>query len=73
MNKLSIRAVSSRARGSLSCGPKSEAGRQRNSMNALRHGRLSNPAVLPAESPSLAFAETEDCQTNLDSDKANQF
>jgi hypothetical protein len=48
-NSTLTRAESSRINGAKSRGPKTEAGRQRSSMNALRHGFLANSVVLEGE------------------------
>ncbi len=46
------RAAINRANSQLSTGPRSEAGKQRSSLNALRHGLTARTAVLAAEDPS---------------------
>jgi hypothetical protein len=48
-NSKLTRAESSRINGARSRGPKSEAGKQRSSQNALRHGFLANSVVLEGE------------------------
>jgi hypothetical protein len=56
----SKRAIASRANGSLSRGPKTEAGKRRSSRNAIRHGLLSKNVVLHGESEE-AFKMILDC------------
>jgi hypothetical protein len=46
------RAAVNRANSQLSTGPRSEAGKQRSSLNALRHGLTARTAVLAAEDPA---------------------
>jgi hypothetical protein len=46
------RAAVNRANSRLSTGPRSEAGKQRSSLNALRHGLTARTAVLAAEDPA---------------------
>jgi hypothetical protein len=41
-----------RANARLSTGPRTEAGKQRSSLNALRHGLTAQTAVLPTEDPA---------------------
>lgn len=45
-------AAANRANAARSTGPRSEAGRRRSSLNALKHGLTSNRCVLPAEDRS---------------------
>jgi len=45
------RAAVNRANAQRSTGPRSESGKQRSSMNALRHGLTSQTALLPSEDP----------------------
>ena len=49
MENLSKRAAASRANGAKSRGPRTSAGRQRSSLNAIRHGYLSKCVVLDSE------------------------
>jgi len=49
MENISKRAAASRANGAKSLGPKTAAGRQRSSLNAIRHGYLSKCVVLDSE------------------------
>jgi hypothetical protein len=51
--RLSKKAVASRINGARSRGPKTEEGRKRSSMNALRHGLLSNCVLIPGESKEV--------------------
>jgi len=46
------RAAINRANSQHSCGPRTEAGKQRSSLNALRHGLTAASAVLPYEDPA---------------------
>ena len=46
------RAAINRANSQYSCGPRTAAGKQRSSLNALRHGLTSASAVLPSEDPA---------------------
>jgi len=46
------RAAINRANAQHSCGPRTEPGKQRSSLNALRHGLTASSAVLPSENPS---------------------
>jgi hypothetical protein len=48
----SNRAVVNRANSRNSTGPRTEAGKQRSSLNALRHGLTAQTAVLPSEDPA---------------------
>ncbi len=45
------RAAANRANAKLSTGPRTEPGKQRSSLNALRHGLTARTAVLPTENP----------------------
>jgi hypothetical protein len=45
------RTRANRANARLSTGPRTEAGKQRSSLNALRHGLTARTAVLPTEDP----------------------
>jgi hypothetical protein len=45
------RAATNRANSAHSTGPRTEAGKQRSSLNALRHGLTAQTAVLPTEDP----------------------
>jgi hypothetical protein len=45
------RAAANRANAMLSTGPRTESGKQRSSLNALRHGLTAQTAVLPTEDP----------------------
>ena len=47
----SPRADTNRANSAHSTGPRTEAGKQRSSLNALRHGLTARTAVLPTEDP----------------------
>ncbi len=47
----SLRAKANRANSQHSTGPRTEAGKQRSSQNALRHGLTAQTAVLPTEDP----------------------
>jgi hypothetical protein len=49
---VSRRAAINRANSKHSTGPRTEAGKQRSSQNALRHGLTCQSAVLPTEDPS---------------------
>ena len=46
------RAAINRANSQHSTGPRTEAGKQRSSLNAVRHGLTARTAVLPAEDPA---------------------
>jgi hypothetical protein len=46
------RAEINRANSQFSTGPRTEAGKQRSSLNALRHGLTARTAVLPSEDPA---------------------
>jgi hypothetical protein len=46
---LARRAATNRANSQLSTGPRTEPGKQRSSLNALRHGLTARTAVLPTE------------------------
>jgi hypothetical protein len=46
------RAAINRANSQHSTGPRTESGKQRSSLNALRHGLTARSAVLPAEDPA---------------------
>src|SRR5271154_1250847 len=48
---LARRAATNRANSAHSTGPRTEAGKQRSSLNALRHGLTAQTAVLPTEDP----------------------
>jgi len=48
---LSQRAATNRANAKLSTGPRTESGKQRSSLNALRHGLTARTSVLPTEDP----------------------
>jgi hypothetical protein len=50
-NWLARRAATNRANAKLSTGPRTEPGKQRSSLNALRHGLTAQTAVLPNEDP----------------------
>lgn len=52
---LQRRAAANRTNAQLSTGPRTQAGKQRSSLNALRHGLTARTAVLPTEDPA-AFA-----------------
>src|SRR5580704_1543821 len=45
------RAATNRANSAHSTGPRTESGKQRSSLNALRHGLTARTAVLPTEDP----------------------
>jgi len=47
------RAVINRRNSQHSCGPRTEAGKQRSSLNALSHGLTAASAVLPSEDPAV--------------------
>ncbi len=47
----SRRAATNRANSAHSTGPRTESGKQRSSLNALRHGLTAQTAVLPTEDP----------------------
>jgi hypothetical protein len=49
---LARRAAANRANARLSTGPRTEPGKQRSSLNALRHGLTAQTAVLPNEDPA---------------------
>jgi hypothetical protein len=49
MSQEQIRIEANRANSQLSTGPKTEAGKQRSSLNALRHGLTSQIVVMPTE------------------------
>jgi hypothetical protein len=53
MKKLSPRTKASRANGALGRGHKTQEGRQRSSLNAVRHGLLTGQIVLSTESESI--------------------
>jgi hypothetical protein len=46
------RAAINRANSQHSTGPRTEYGKQRSSLNALRHGLTAQSAVLPSEDPA---------------------
>jgi hypothetical protein len=46
------RAAVNRSNSQDSCGPRTEPGKQRSSLNALRHGLTAASAVLPSEDPA---------------------
>src|SRR6202049_3685212 len=46
------RAAINRANAQHSTGPRTDAGKQRSSLNALRHGLTAQTAVLPSEDPA---------------------
>jgi hypothetical protein len=50
-NWLARRAAVNRGNSQLSTGPRTEPGKQRSSLNALRHGLTAQTAVLPTEDP----------------------
>jgi hypothetical protein len=50
-NWLARRAATNRANAKPSTGPRTEPGKQRSSLNALRHGLTARTAVLPTEDP----------------------
>jgi hypothetical protein len=50
-NWLAQRAATNRANSQHSTGPRTELGKQRSSLNALRHGLTAQTAVLPNEDP----------------------
>lgn len=54
------RAAVNRANAQHSTGPRTESGKQRSSLNALRHGLTARSAVLPSEDP--AAYENHRCQ-----------
>ena len=57
------RAAINRANSEHSTGPRTETGKQRSSLNALRHGLTARTAVLPSEDPS---AYQQHCSQFLD-------
>ena len=59
MQNLSKRAAASRANGAKSRGPRTSAGRQRSSLNAIRHGFLSKCVVLDSEDKDTFKAHHE--------------
>ena len=50
---LARRAATNRANSQHSTGPRTEPGKQRSSLNALRHGLTAQTAVLPTEDPEI--------------------
>jgi hypothetical protein len=54
-----LRARSNRANALLSTGPRTDAGKHRSSLNALRHGLTARTAVLPTEDPDAYRRHTE--------------
>jgi hypothetical protein len=57
--KLSQRTIASRTNGARSHGPKSETGKRRSSMNAVRHGLLSKSVLVSYESAEAFEALVE--------------
>ena len=51
VERIGSRAATNRANSMHSTGPRTEAGKQRSSQNALRHGLTAQTAVLPNEDP----------------------
>jgi hypothetical protein len=51
--RLTRRIIASRANGKRSRGPKTDQGKQRSSINAIRHGLLSKCVVMPEESHEI--------------------
>ncbi len=56
---LERRAATNRANAQHSTGPRTEPGKQRSSLNALRHGLTARTAVLPTEAPDAYQRHTE--------------
>jgi hypothetical protein len=52
LTAVSNRAAANRANAQHSTGPRTEGGKQRSSLNALRHGLTSRTALLPSEDPA---------------------
>jgi hypothetical protein len=59
------RSARNRANASRSTGPKTEAGKHRSSLNAMRHGLTGHTVVLPAEDLNAYNAFTEKCFAEL--------
>ena len=53
------RAAINRANSRHSTGPRTESGKQRSSLNALRHGLTAPTAVLPTEDPAAYHAHPQ--------------
>jgi len=62
-NKPPNRAETNRANAQNSTGPRTEAGKQRSSLNALRHGLTGNTVLLPSDDIA---AYDRHCQEFLD-------
>src|SRR6266850_2379387 len=59
------RSARNRANASHSTGPKTEAGKKRSSLNALRHGLTGHTIILPAEDLDAYNVFTEKCFAEL--------
>ena len=60
------KVVANRANSSKSTGPRTKAGKERSSQNALTHGLLSQCAIVPGEEPALLEAFRADLMARLD-------